>query len=83
MIRIRPVLAAAPLVWCCSLLAGLHVYEGRLLESVLDYGIFSVDSRAFCGTAGGWEMGDTSAICRSLCAFWSLLCAVFVVPVCS
>ena len=54
-----PMLAAVLLVWCCSLPAGLNVYEGRMLELAVYYGVVSVDSRAFCDTAGGWELGDT------------------------
>ena len=70
-----PVLAAVLLVWCCPLLADLNVYEGRLIESVLYYGVFFVDSRAFRDTAGGlWELGDTSTIVCVRFALCSLLC---------
>ena len=53
-----PVLAAVLLVWCCPLLAGLNVYEGRLLESVLYYGVFlsTVEPSATL-LRGGWELG--------------------------
>ena len=73
-----PVLAAVLLVWCCSLLADLNVYEGRSIEAVLYYGVFTVDSRAFCDTSGGWELGDTSTIdlSQSACVLVSALCCV-------
>ena len=72
----NPVLAAAPLVWCCSLLTGVHVYEGRLLESVLYYGVFlsTVEPSAALRGVGNWVTPKPSVAVFLRFGFCSLLC---------